>query len=1346
MKNTFVKVLSMMMALMMVVGVLTALPVTAAACTHEGTTVADPVDPTCKENGYTRYECTACEEKWVGNIIPASPAYHDWDDVEAESATCTQGSHSAGKVCLTCGEKTYVENNDKLAHVFIKTKTELTCTQDEAYVFVCKLCGHSAEEIYGEGNVPAEFAKIVIKAAKGCDPNNYKWEIVSMPTNGATCVNGLAVGTCAFCGNKENKVLPVKHVWKAVVENVGQACSLYKSGEICKFCSEPNPENPPVENVGGAHSFDYTNSTKIVGLNATLTASGVAGWTFAMFEDIDIFVNDRLSYAPTCTTPGQYIGVCACGAPVKISVPATGHTYSAFTSGVRYGVPGADGKYIETELSTTKTLCVQDGVQTQECVNGTCDAKNYRVVEEGAADHTWKNDEIKPTCYANGFTTTDCSVEGCAFVAYNHSYVDKLTHVYEAPFAQKVTSGGAYCDGKVNWMKGCGLCKKEDGSYDARSIIAATAADLTAAQKAHKYTKQTFAATCTAPAYTEEICDWCGAAKADTKKNVEGSTPNTSAHDFTEYKKTGDTFYTEGFNNINWAGDNTKSTCYAYGQSVWTCKRCGELKVAASATYAAHTPVASFNGKAANGKVVNVAAVAPTCQADGKTAGTACSGCGLITVAQEKIEKNINDPAQHTNAKEVASAGATCTTRAYKKYTTSCGCGVITIYSGVLAAHNYYIAEGKLNYVDFNAPKCETAGNHRYVKCVNCTSVLPGSVDGEGCTLVNGVCPYGFDHALLGLYNNTNYTISAIGAHNWAANDEAGHYDRVEEQCDVDGTYEKTTCKVCGKIKVITDEGDKIFAASETAKIAKAEKIAKHGTYYKRYVAPVAATCAQEGIRANEATGNMWCTKCDNHYGVGGYRVVKSEHTYLSSDRVNINWTGSAVENCMEPYGWVDTCAVCNNVVASTFAARNDKNDHAWENKASSTVVGATCTSGGYRLYECTLCPATKKEEKVGPAKHYEEKDGVKTEFDLSCTEISKYDGKYCFACGYIVDASGKKVDDAAKDLHYLHATHKEVPKSQNATCSQDGFNIVYCADCGTTLVNDNYVAAYGHDYLTLVALNKVEYVIEDTAAYVDYVCGFCGQNQRYVKPTAPADDIEIVLGDYNTLTVAGTKYTDSSVIAITVALNAEQAIGASAINLNITYSDNLVFVGKEFAKDIPFAALQDAVDNNDDYTTDKGVFVEGERDFVSITAATEFDIGKAPVDYVVDGELQLVTLFFRVNNDEEEIDPDDLAAKVQVTKAEIVNAKDETLTVTLANYSEYRIDVAMFMDCNGNFDITVGDLLIAMQLYSEQKYDVTADVDKDGEITAADLLTIMNYINGAITYEEVAALTSDAE
>ena len=39
MKNTFVKVLSMMIALMMVVGMFTSLPVFAAGCTHEGTTL-----------------------------------------------------------------------------------------------------------------------------------------------------------------------------------------------------------------------------------------------------------------------------------------------------------------------------------------------------------------------------------------------------------------------------------------------------------------------------------------------------------------------------------------------------------------------------------------------------------------------------------------------------------------------------------------------------------------------------------------------------------------------------------------------------------------------------------------------------------------------------------------------------------------------------------------------------------------------------------------------------------------------------------------------------------------------------------------------------------------------------------------------------------------------------------------------------------------------------------------------------------------------------------------------------------------------------------------------------------
>ena len=39
-----------------------------------------------------------------------------------------------------------------------------------------------------------------------------------------------------------------------------------------------------------------------------------------------------------------------------------------------------------------------------------------------------------------------------------------------------------------------------------------------------------------------------------------------------------------------------------------------------------------------------------------------------------------------------------------------------------------------------------------------------------------------------------------------------------------------------------------------------------------------------------------------------------------------------------------------------------------------------------------------------------------------------------------------------------------------------------------------------------------------------------------------------------------------------------------------------------------------------------------------------------------------------------------------------------------------------------------------------DAEYDVALDVDKDGEVTAYDVYTILQYMNGALTYEEVVA------
>lgn len=107
-------------------------------------------EPTCVDNGYTTYKCTACEKDVVGNIVEAL-GHKDAEAVEENrvEATCTlDGKYDSVVYCSVCNversRKTIVipKNGHTAATAVEENRVEATCTVDGKYdsVVYCSVC------------------------------------------------------------------------------------------------------------------------------------------------------------------------------------------------------------------------------------------------------------------------------------------------------------------------------------------------------------------------------------------------------------------------------------------------------------------------------------------------------------------------------------------------------------------------------------------------------------------------------------------------------------------------------------------------------------------------------------------------------------------------------------------------------------------------------------------------------------------------------------------------------------------------------------------------------------------------------------------------------------------------------------------------------------------------------------------------------------------------------------------------------------------------------------------------------------------------------------------------------
>ena len=1118
MKKSTMKVLSLVMALAMIMGTLSALPFSANALTgrHVHTPSGDPietVEPTCGLYGYSVYRCE-CGQTFIDDIT--EKLEHDYQEVGEIPATCAEPGYTAGIKCAICGD--VLEGCEKIdnAHTVAYRIVDFAdCLDGVIYEKYCKECGKVLEE-----NVNTLVDEKY---------HDLKAEILQAPT---CSEEGLARVYCANEGvayfedcTFEAAILPIKKLdhtpseRKDWVDNEGKIIGWYIECTVCgvELAREQFPEDPVVETckheswTSIGYSFAYASNPKFSSKDFEGTAEEYMT-EYAKYSDIsdlyELFV---------CSNP-------ACNAQkMELKLERTGHVYGDYTFKFTGYVKVKEGLKELGYEQEFKVDLVGGRIETTYMCEEPVQIDGYCAICMARAENL--NEDYEPEDLSDpeeimehNYDGWICQNEGCKnnqhFVIgqetyyectncmHNHAedvclnlvgtlieYTD-FTIVVEVDYTKVDETGDESLDKFVVTYPEVGERDAVDNRVpcfyeDIESIVERFAT------KDHKLgdTIYTMPGTCVDLSYTYKLCTVC-----ETKEVLSFGAKDPNNHDFSEWGITkAPTCYTEGVE---------KSVC-GYG--------CGKIESRAVAIDPEAHPDGAwipFINPITGEEVVKPANCASPAQRV-----IICQYCDLTDIEDvpgseplptDNLDNHIDYIFAGTSFnynqkafKHLYRAEATCTTEGRKEFEYCSLCGTYITIAGEDVFQNQWNYFTNPEYVIIPAlghdfvtaagiePDCFNAGQYPLVKC-----------NRAGCEFNKGFTV----NEVMDLIENEvlvlDFSISGLAGNfrlNGAAR-KAYKHDKIAEKKLVEGDELSNDPYV---VEIYINDVDfiaKQYALSTRARDVEPifeEDVTIGFAYYLDWVEP---TCKREGYIVGK-----YCLRCAEVYGnddlffeeafnFTGYRIAVLPHDYieyefpmpeeLSCDEEAFSYT-------------IKYCVACREVVIDNYDyAKADTHEAELdgENEKIYTVVLGVdgyveLTEGLEELYpDCEYARfEAKKCIKCGFFFDVTEKEAAKGHYkgDVALEiECDKYDkalaGAVCDACGKkLVRVEYEKDDNGLdKEVYYnqygvvipadklelydiLIIVHEWADEQEG--CEGADARIRACARCGINVINEDY-------------------------------------------------------------------------------------------------------------------------------------------------------------------------------------------------------------------------------------------------------------------------------------------------
>ena len=1381
MKNTFVKVLSFVMALMMVVGTFGTLAVFAEdKCDHNKGVLVEKHDPTCVEVGYSVWKCDLCGENWQpkDEVKLPSADLHKYEDVDAVEANCLTNAFSAGKKCVNPGCDEVLEGcveavGTRVEHQFVATITEADCLNPGKVVRTCKICNLTAEKIKEDGKYMggqawidkynAEWKEEIKTLPLNPDHANLTWTVVEAPKQvEGDCLAGKAEGFCEVCKTvvrtAEIPAIHTEYTLNPENHDCGEYDSTVKACENCHKILTPNADEHKMENAGkhenttpifATQSGDYDYERTVDGLSLPEKPEG-GKFTLVELKGYGYEVGDKLATKATCAQPGSALVQCECGA-IFTKVLEADHDYT----GVAY-------KYNEPKKCTdayTKTRKCNncDYVDTVVLVEAAETECNLVVVPHDAGDDVPVGKKSKlPGCTTNGYTYSKCENKTCMGDActadLTNAYVDAVGHNWSAPvLVSGHCNGGAYrkfcttanCDGGENKAE-CAVDGCNHGDLVTCTMGGEVVAQPETITDCAWGAKVTVAATCHDVAYSYIPCTVCDNVK--DMANVEGSVVNPDNHVFaTDAQLKGFVQGTVQAGEYGIVGfdKGVASTCTVAGKIHIQCIYCGMNVVDTSKTVDAplkdhvYIPGAGVN-KDSNGAFTSVitSAIVMKCDTVGYAAdGEYCSVCGLEKKAPTKTTFDPTDVDQINSHKGTVTLykayEATCEKAGYSIYDTTC-CGRVTVAtSDGVAGHKY------TKVYPYDPADCLNDGHHAYLGCVWCGK-FKTMIDENAEPAAAYDCTCGMDVNHLELALVENYIIPALG-HDFTS--DGAKVPAVRSTCDrygddptmwnKAGTYEYFKCmhknadgSDCGYTKF----GDKVYSDSKEDRDAFALAIAEPAHYgkYLQFFKGADATCTENAI-----IEGTYCTVCEKDAWIDPDTKTNHEGTTVDLP-INLVMGKDGqydILDCTKDTCIVTRCTKCGWYEADYDEAINTAHNFPADWTPVDAAQNQTCYVDSKKVKQCEDCVNGKLEEVTTKATgHYTTKGvegGEKFFFDYSCNKINDFKDYECDVCyqSYIelLGENGENV------------VHDKVEIDIPATCTEGGIYVLKCRNnCNFT---DDAFKKYN-----LVSVNittddlgghkpnhKDSVIIEDLAPTLEqdgrfvYVCGVCGETITEIIAASLAVD-SVIAPEYAV-------YSSGNVVNAIVTITADE-FSFNTLTIDVNSALKLV--------DFEMLAKFDV---------NTSAFINADGDVV-IFAEDTLTGDYQNATFAGGENVALIKLTFAISK----LSAGEYTFATEIKTAEIYNADEEALeAVNLVDADEdetAKITVTAPGNFNGDNNIDARDLASFLPALAnavlagevENKYDL----NNDGKVDFTDVAGLRAYIADGLSLKSYLAMTGE--